>query len=452
MPLGRFFRKRDDVANNQDAAADEDAAAVEEGETDTEAEFGEGLPPEDDQDAEAVERSWRDRARDALPGGSSTGSKRPAAIYGDGNEEGPTHYARASGCHVITPSDLTLIDCTMALGSVAVGYGDERILRAAVTAAAAGNVSGLASVLEVQLAERLIDVIPCAEEVRFLKSGAEAVAAAVRLARAATGRSHVVGCGYFGWHDWSSEGKGIPEATSALLTRVPFDDEDALRRACRAAGSDLAAVVLEPVIERLPSEEWVKAARSLCDELGAVLIFDEMKTGFRLALGGFQEQSGITPDLAVFGKAMANGFPLAAVAGRAAIMEEAKQTWISSTLAGESMAIAAAWAVLDVYEEEDVCATLASIGGAMRTGVAGAVAAAGLDGVVVEGLDSMWLLRFDDPAWERRFLELAVREGVLFKRGAYNYAALPHGEDEIVVEVERAASSAFVALLEEVRG
>ncbi len=450
MPLGRFFRKRDDVANNQDAAADEDAPVVEE--SDAEVEFGEGLPPEDDQDAEAVERSWRDRARDAIPGGSSTGSKRPGAIYGDGNEEGPTHYTRASGCHVITPSDLSLIDCTMALGSVAVGYGDERILRAAVTAAAAGNVSGLASVLEVQLAERLIDVIPCAEEVRFLKSGAEAVAAAVRLARAATGRSQVVGCGYFGWHDWSSEGQGIPGATSALMTRVPFDDEDALRRACRAAGSDLAAVVLEPVIDRLPSEEWAKAARSLCDELGAVLVFDEMKTGFRIALAGYQEQSGITPDLAVFGKAMANGFPLAAVAGRAAIMEEAKRTWISSTLAGESMAIAAAWAVLDVYEEEDVCATLASIGGAMRTGVAGAVAAAGLDGVAVEGLDPMWLLRFDDPARERRFLELAVREGVLFKRGAYNYAALPHGEDEIVVEVERAASSAFVSLLEEVRG
>lgn len=455
MPLGKFFRKREDVADD-DAATTEDEASADDASVDAEAdvdiEFGEGLPPEDDQDAEAVERSWRDRARDALPGGSSTGSKRPQAVYGEGNTEGPTHFVRASGCEVVTPSDLTLIDCTMALGSVAIGYGDERVVRAAVSAAAAGNVAGLPSTLEVHLAERLIDMIPCAEQVRFLKSGAEAVAAAVRLARAATGRDHVVGCGYFGWHDWSSEGPGIPAPARAGLTRVPFDDVDALTRACRAAGGSLAAIVLEPVIERMPSEEWARTARSLADELGAVLVFDEMKTGFRLAIGGYQEVSGVAPDLATFGKAMANGFPLAAVLGRAAIMEEAERTWISSTLAGESTAIAASWATLDVYEEEDVCATLATAGGAMRAGVARAVAASGIEGVSVDGLDPMWLVRFEDPAIERRFVELAAREGVLFKRGAYNYAALPHADEEIIVEVEHAASSAFVALLEELRG
>jgi glutamate-1-semialdehyde aminotransferase len=177
-----------------------------------------------------------------------------------------------------------------------------------------------------------------------------------------------------------------------------------------------------------------------------------MKTGFRLAVGGFQEVSGITPDLATFGKAMANGFPLAAVVGRAAIMEEARRTWISSTLAGESTSIAAAWATLNVYEEEDVCGTIATAGGVIRAGVARAITASGIDGVTVDGLDPMWLLRFEDPSVERRFLELAVGEGVLFKRGAYNYAALPHADEEVIVDVEHAASSAFVGLLEELRG
>jgi len=300
----------------------------------------------------------------------------------------------------------------------------------------------------VELAERLCDLIPCAEQVRFLKSGADAMSAAVRLARTATGRSGVVGCGYFGWHDWSGTAAGVPDGVRRFFHAVPFDDVLALESACRGAGSDLAAIVIEPVIERLPSEAWIAAARSLCDELGAVLVFDELKTGFRLARGGYQELAGVKPDLAAFGKALANGFPLAAVVGKREVMEAASRTWISSTLAGESMSIAAALAVLDVYEgDEDVCATLARVGGAIRSGVDAAVTASGIDGVTVAGLDPMWFMRFEDPGVERRFLEEAAREGVLFKRGPYNYASLAHDEEDTVVEIERAASSALVAIV-----
>ena len=408
------------------------------------------IPPEWDATGEDIERSWRQRARDVLPGGGSTGSKRPGAIYGDLNEGGPTHYQRASGCRLTTPSELTLIDCTMALGSVAIGYADERVLRAAISAAANGNVAGLAHTAEVELAERLCNHIPCAEQVRFLKSGAEAMSAAVRIARTATGRNVIVGSGYFGWHDWSSTSAGTPAGVRNDFRAVPFDDVQALEAACRAAGKDLAALVIEPVVERLPSDAWLATARKLCDELGAVLVFDEMKTGFRLARGGFQEISGVTPDLAAFGKAMANGFPLAAVVGKREVMESAQKTWISSTLAGESMSIAAALAVLDIHEEEreeDVCAALARIGGRMKSAVESAVIASGIDGVTVSGIDAMWLVRFDDPEVERAFLEGSVREGVLFKRGAYNYASLAHDEEETLVEIERAASSAFVAIV-----
>jgi glutamate-1-semialdehyde aminotransferase len=445
MAFGRFFRGKQQQSSPEREPDEETAEAQVD---DEEPAAEDDVPPEWDATGEDVERSWRTRARDVLPGGASTGSKRPAALYGDLNEAGPTHFQRASGCRLTTPGEVTLIDCTMALGSVAIGYGDERIVRAAIDAAANGNVAGLAHTAEVELAERLTNLIPCAEQVRFLKSGAEAMSAAVRIARTATGRDVVVGSGYFGWHDWSGTSAGIPAGVRNDYHAVAFDDVSALEGACRTAGKNLAAVVIEPVIERLPSDAWIAAARRICDELGAVLVFDEMKTGFRLARGGFQELSGVTPDLAAFGKAMANGYPLAAVVGKRDVMEAETRTWISSTLAGESMAIAAALAVLDIYEgEDDVCAGLAHVGSAIRSAVQSAVSASGIEGVTVAGLDPMWLMRFDDPEVERAFLEGAVQEGVLFKRGAYNFAALAHDEEETILEIERAASSALVAIM-----
>ncbi len=450
MPFGRLFRGKSEPKpepeNEPEGDAADEQVVAEDGDVGDEGD----VPPEWDATGEDIERSWRARAHGVIPGGTSTGSKRTDALYGDGNDSGPSHFVRASGCRLTTPSELTLIDCTMALGSVAIGYGDERIVRAGITAAANGNVAGLPHTAEVELAERLCDLIPCAEQVRFVKSGADAVSAAVRIARTATGRSLVVGSGYFGWHDWSSTSAGVPDGVRANFTAVPFDDVSALSSACRAAGKDLAAVVIEPVVERLPSSEWIAAARGLCDELGAVLVFDELKTGFRLKRGGYQELSDVKPDLAAFGKAMANGFPLAAVVGKSDVMEAASRTWISSTLAGESMAIAAALAVVEIYEgEDDICAALGRVGAAMREAVQVAAAASGVAGVSVTGLDPMWLMTFEDPAIERRFLEEAVREGVLFKRGAYNYAALAHDEEETLIEIERAASSAFVTVVDE---
>ena len=392
------------------------------------------------------EESWAERARRVVAGGASTGSKRPERLYGDPTGL-PTHFVRASGCRVETVEGQQLIDCTMALGSVALGYAEPQLTRVVIETLANGSVSGLSPALEVDVAAALCGVIPCAERVQFLKTGAEAMSAAVRIARTYTGRSTVVGCGYFGWHDWSSDAAGVPEAARRQFRKVAFDDVADLERAVAAASSDLAAIVIEPVIERLPSKEWIQRARALCDERGAVLVFDEIKTGFRLATGGYQQYGEITPDLAAFGKAMANGYPLAVVCGHADLMDAADKTWISSTLASESGALAAAGAVLAWHDRVDVCQTLWDAGKEIRAAVAAAMSAADVSGVTVDGIDPMWLLRFDDAEMETAFLAGAVGNGVLFKRGAYNFSAMAHDE-EAIREIESAASAAFVELRE----
>ena len=447
----RFFRRSKPAAESDAAPHDEpttdDAldAALDEESDDTDLVIGtEG----DVYDASHEAQEWRERADAVIPGGASTGSKRASALFGESERDDlpAMHYVRAAGCELVTVAGDTLVDCTMALGAVALGYADPLVTQRVIEVAAAGNVSGLSSVLEVEVAERLCDVVPCAEQVRFLKSGAEACAAAVRIARAATGRSRVVGCGYFGWLDWwSKDTAGVPAGAHADFTPVPFDDVPALEAAVKAAGRDLAAVMIEPFVEREPSKEWLAAARVLCDDYGAVLIFDELKTGFRVRTGGWQEYAGVEPDLATFGKALANGYPLAAVVGHAAVMDAARNTWISSTLASESTALAAALAVLDWHEEADVCATLAETGREIRATFERAIAASGVDGVTTDGIDPMFLCRWDDRSREARFLAECARAGVLVKRGAHNFAAVAHDE-EAIQEIEAAVSGALVAL------
>jgi glutamate-1-semialdehyde aminotransferase len=400
--------------------------------------------------AEAHEDSdFRTRALGVLPTGASTGSKRPEALYGHADAVGPTHFTQAVGCRVTDVDGNEYLDCTMALGAVALGYAETTVTRAVVDAIARGNVSALSSVREVEVAERLCGVIPCADKVQFLKTGAEAMAAAVRIARTYTARDVVIACGYFGWLDWcADDAAGVPADTQRTTRRVPYDDVAALTAAVSEVGSRLAAIAIEPVIERLPSKEWIAAARDLATSSGAVLIFDEIKTGFRLRTGGYQAFVEVVPDLAAFGKAMANGFPLAAVCGHRDIMDAARKTWISSTLASEGAALAAANAVLTWHDTADVCESLASIGVEMRGAVSKAVEAAGVEGLTIGGLDQMWMLQWDSPAREQRFLELAAENGVLFKRGAYNFPALAH-DDDAIRDIEAGASGALVALRDE---
>lgn len=387
-------------------------------------------------------RSWSAQAISLIPGGASTGSKRVNALYGSAASAAlPTHMSRAWGCRLETVDGRELVDCTMALGAVALGYADAQVNAAVVEAITRGNVAGLSPQLEIEVAARLVEVVPCAEQVRFLKSGAEATSAAVKLARAATGRSLVIASGYFGWHDWSNPGIGVPPGAHADVVHVPFDNVAALRDAVLTAGSALAAIVLEPLVHHVASREWLRAAREACDAVNAVLVFDEIKTAFRICTGGVQELLGVMPDLASIGKAMANGFPVAAVVGRRDVMDVARTAWISSTLASETAGLAAVQAVIDRHQQFDVCAALAHTGNLMQQAVGEALAHTALR---PDGPPAMWRITGGDGEQLDRLVALAVVEGVLLKRGAYQFPSLAHDErslETIHRAVRRAAEA-----------
>src|SRR5438093_11482947 len=214
---------------------------------------------------------------------------------------------RASGCRVWDEDGREYVDFVMALGAVALGYGHPVVNRAAEEAIAAGVVGPLPPLLEEELAEELCRRIPWIERVRFFKTGAEAVAAAVRLARVATGRERVLGCGYHGWLDWCQGGEGVPAETRSLYGEIPFNDVDGTRRLIREAGDRLAVVVVEPVVVIEPAREWLDVVRAETTRVGAGLVFDELKTAFRLAVGGVAERHAARPDLAALGEAPPTG-------------------------------------------------------------------------------------------------------------------------------------------------
>ena len=376
-------------------------------------------------------RSWPERAEAAVAGFTSTRSKGPEFMFGGDAPEGMSHIVRSAGARVWTAGGQELIDWTMALGAVALGYGHPAVAGAVAQAAKDGLVGPLPPVHEVEAAERLCAAYPGAERARFLKTGAEAVQAAVRIARVATGRDRVVYCGYHGWLDGPTTGTGVPKSTAALWRAVPFGDIPALEH---ALDEEPAALVMEPVVEREPPKAWLEAARDLTRAQHVVLVFDEVKTMGRMARGGAAERWGVRPDLAVVGKAIANGMPIAAVLGRAELMDKVRQTRISSTLATEFASFAAVLAVQQVWDGTDVAAHLKRVGTAVMQQLPKGP-------WEVAGIPEMWMLRFVDAKKERAFILGCLERGVLLKRGAYNFPSLAHGDAEIRATLDAVAGA-----------
>lgn len=379
-----------------------------------------------------------------IAGFTSTGSKRPETLFGLYDRDLPSRMTRSSGCRAWDDAGREYIDYLMGLGSVALGYAHPKVTQAATEAVAAGVVGPLAPVLEEELAATICRHMPWIEQVRFLKTGAEAMAAAVRLARVATGREHILGCGYHGWLDWCQGASGVPHSTRALYGELPFNQPGPARDLIRSAGDRLAAVVFEPVIVAEPEAEWLAVLREETSRAGALLVVDEIKTVCRLAIGGASERYRVKPDVVVMGKALANGFPLAAVGGRRDIMDGVSRTWISSTLATEFVSLAAARATLQVMVTDAVPEHLHRIGRRLHQGLQDLHREHPDLVTGVGGIPEMCFLQYGDEAVSRAVTAACAHSGLLFKRSAYNFVSLAHQETEIdrTLELLREALSA----------
>jgi glutamate-1-semialdehyde aminotransferase len=387
-------------------------------------------------------RLW-ERAQRVIPGGTQTLSKAPSQFV-DGVS--PKFLRRGRGSHVWDVDGNEYIDYPMALGPITLGYDHPAVTEAVVAQIHQGTTFTLMHPLEVEVAELLVETIPCAERVRFAKNGADATGGAVRAARALTGREHVIATGYHGYHDWyiaSTElNAGVPAFNGELIHSAPFNDLEALD--ALLCEHEVAAVIME-IPGQEPGDGYLQGAVDLAHRHGALFILDEIVTGFRYALGGAQELYGFTPDLACFGKGMANGYPLAAVVGRAESMRAFEEIFFSMTYSGETVSLAAAAATLGVLRDEPVLDWIWARGAELRAGVERLASEVSF-GVELAGNPPRSAIGFSDadgqPSTLLRglFLQECHKHGVLF--GGPIFTTYSHNEQD-VARTLKAVESAF---------
>ena len=286
----------------------------------------------------------------------------------------PSFMDHGEGCYIYDVDGNKFIDYMCALGPITVGYNIPEVNEAVISQVKKFSSGSLQSELEVQLAEKLCQIVPCAEMVRFVKNGGDATTAAIRLARAYTGRDIVLMSGYHGMHDWSigaSENcKGVPQAVRNLTKNFKYNDLDDIKAKLEENKGNVAAVILEPIQSNGPKEGYLQSLKDLAREYGAVFIFDEVVSGFRYALGGASELYGVTPDLAAFGKGMGNGYAISAVAGKRELLEQIEQgVFVSTTFGGDSVPMAASLATIKILEQPGFYEHINKIGTMQRDGI-----------------------------------------------------------------------------------
>ncbi|SDB54162.1 glutamate-1-semialdehyde 2,1-aminomutase [Pseudobutyrivibrio sp. YE44] len=284
----------------------------------------------------------------------------------------PSYMDHGEGCYIYDVDGNKFIDFMCALGPITVGYNEPSVNEAVIKQVNKFSSGSLQSELEVELAEKICEIIPCAEMVRFVKNGGDATTAAVRLARAYTGRDIILMCGYHGMHDWSigasDNHKGVPEAVRKLTINFTYNDLNDLETKLKE--NEVAAVILEPIQSNGPKDGYLDAVKELTHKYGAILIFDEVVSGFHYALGGAQEKFNVAPDLVAFGKGMANGYPISAVAGRRDLLEQIEQgVFVSTTFGGDSIAMAASLATIKILEQPGFYDHINKIGTILHDGI-----------------------------------------------------------------------------------
>lgn len=391
-------------------------------------------------------RDYLERARKVMPGGAQTLSKM-AARFPEGAF--PVAVKYGNGARVMDVDQNWYVDWIGALGAVPLGYRHNEVKLAIWDQIDKGASYSLPHEIEVKLAERLCEKIPCAEMVRFVNSGSEATEAAIRTARIATGRDIIltVKTGYHSWHSWFQAVKdwhpGVPEAYRNMLGAFTYNDFESLKRlfdisffaAVRSnqlCNRAVAAVIMEPCLFEPPAPGFLEGVRELCTKYGALLIFDEMVTGYRWALAGGQEHFRVTPDLATYGKGMANGLPIGMLCGKQEYMQHAEL--ISGTFGGNALSLAAADAVLDAYEQQPIIETMWKRGHELQKYFNLFVKDFGIQ-AVCDGYPCKPRIRFiyQDDAMNQKamalFLQECAAQGALFHPGGFNVCAALTDDD-----------------------
>jgi glutamate-1-semialdehyde 2,1-aminomutase len=322
------------------------------------------------------------KAKTLIPGGTMLLSKRPEMFL---PEQWPSYFSKAKGCHVWDLDGRKLIDMSiMGIGTNTLGYGNDQVDSAVIEAVKKGNMSTLNCPEEVFLAEKLIEINPWAEMVRFARSGGEANSIAIRIARAASGKDNVAICGYHGWHDWylSTNHNGKDNLSGHLLdglssdgvpknlknTVFPFNYNNYDELLSIVENNDIGVIKMEVIRNFEPDNNFLHKVRKLATDRNIVLIFDECTSGFRETFGGIYKKYGVEPDMAMYGKTIGNGYALTAVVGKRSVMEAAQKTFISSTFWTERIGPTAALATLKVMEQIKSWEIITEIGGKMRAG------------------------------------------------------------------------------------
>ena len=353
------------------------------------------------------------------------------------NGVAPKYLKKGKGSHVWDVDGNEYIDYNMGIGPVSLGYAYDKVDQAILEQLKNGISFSLVHELELEVCELLNKVIPNAESIRISKTGADVTTAAIRIARAFTGRNKVLCCGYHGWHDWyigiTSRGKGIPESTKELTHTFDYNNIQSVKDALDA---DTACVILEPFVFDAPKDNFLHELKELCEANDTLLIFDEMWTGFRIAVGGAQEYFGIKPDLATYSKAVANGMPISFLTGRADVMEAfEEEVFFFTTFGGETLSIAAAIATINELIDKNVPQYLAEMGKLLKDGYNNIANELGISNYTkCSGYDCRSIVTFDasagDPLILKSFVQQEmIKRGILW--GGFHNMCYSHSDADI---------------------
>ncbi len=313
-------------------------------------------------------KHWN-KALEVIPGGSQTFSKSP---FQHVNGVSPKIIKKAKGCYSWDVDGNKFIDYMMSLGPNILGYADPTINKAAMEAARDGVVTSLSHPLEYELAKLMTDIIPSAEMVRFGKNGSDVTTAAIRVARAFTGKNKILVCGYHGWHDWfigsTPRNLGVPREISKLTLTFEYNNIKSLKKVIKNNKNQIAAIIMEPVNFYEPTNNFLENVSKIAKENRILLIYDEIITGFRMNIGGAQSYYKITPDLSCFGKALGNGYPISALVGRKEIMKLFNEAFFSGTFAGELISISAAIKTIKEIKKRKTINHINNLGAKIKSG------------------------------------------------------------------------------------